>query len=201
MSYKNETLVSQIRATRQAAGLSQRGLSARAGLTQSHISQIERGTLEPGLTSLIDLARALDLELVLVPKKLLPAVNGILQPASPRRDLSPEAGKAAMQEIQRGERLIAKQKALYGSSAALDRLGENLRHLRHTPLHTKDLAIVRDVLESLLHHQASDQSHEIVDQIASKLQALRNRVSHASVDVPRPAYALDTEDDEDGDDA
>jgi transcriptional regulator with XRE-family HTH domain len=58
--------------------MSQRALSARTGLTQSHISKIESGTVEPGLDGLVTLARALDLEIVFVPKHLLPAVQGIL---------------------------------------------------------------------------------------------------------------------------
>ncbi|MNT44731.1 helix-turn-helix protein [compost metagenome] len=62
--------------------MSQRELSARSGLTQSHISQIERGAMEPGLSSLVDVARALDLEVVLAPKKLMPAIGNILGSAS-----------------------------------------------------------------------------------------------------------------------
>lgn len=196
MAYKSEGLVGQIKDARKAAGLSQRGLSARSGLTQSHISQIERSALEPGLSSLIDLARALDLELMLVPKKLLPAVKGILQSTQPSRDLSPEAGKAALQEIERGERLVIKQKKLYGGSASLDRIAENLRFLKHAPLRTSELAIVRDVIEDLHRYQASNQSREVVNEIAEKLQALRNRIAHGRVEEPRPAYALDEDEDD-----
>ncbi|MBT8005732.1 MAG: helix-turn-helix transcriptional regulator [Rhodospirillales bacterium] len=196
MSYKSEGLVGQIKDVRQAAGLSQRGLSDRSGLTQSHISQIERGTIEPGLSSLIDLARALDLELVLVPKKLLPAVKGVLQSTQPSRDLSPETGKAALKEIERGERLVIKQKKLYGGSASLDQIAENLRFLKHTPLRTRELAIVRDVIETLYRYQASNQSREIVNEIAAKLQTLRNRIAHGRVEEPRPAYAFDKDEDD-----
>lgn len=77
MDYKTEALIAQLRAARGAAGLSQRALSDRAGLAQSHISQIESGKMEPRLASLIDLARALDLEVMLVPRKLVPAVQGM----------------------------------------------------------------------------------------------------------------------------
>ena len=196
MSYKSEGLVGQIKDVRQADGLSQRGLSDRSGLTQSHISQIERGTIEPGLSSLIDLARALDLELVLVPKKLLPAVKGVLQSTQPSRDLSPETGQAALKEIERGERLVIKQKKLYGGSASLDQIAENLRFLKHTPLRTRELAIVRDVIETLYRYQASNQSREIVNEIAAKLQTLRNRIAHGRVEEPRPAYAFDKDEDD-----
>jgi len=102
MAYKSEALIGSLREAREMAGISQRDLSARSGLTQSHISQIERGTLEPGLSSLIDLSRALNLELVLVPKKLLPAVNGILQTSDVDREFSPEGGHNALRVIEKG---------------------------------------------------------------------------------------------------
>lgn len=92
MSYKSEDLVQTLKDRRAKAGLSQRALSDRSGLTQAHISQIETGKLEPGLASFIDMARALDLEVVLVPKKLLPAVEGLLCEAP--AVTSPEEGGA-----------------------------------------------------------------------------------------------------------
>src|SRR4051794_6989225 len=119
---------------RTAARISQRALSDRSGLTQAHISQIETGSLEPGLSSFINMARGLDLEVLLVPKKLLPAVQGILRQTSAEQS-SPQAGEAALREISRGERLIAKQKHLYGSSASLDRIADYFRFFRHAPLH------------------------------------------------------------------
>jgi transcriptional regulator with XRE-family HTH domain len=75
MGYKSEHLVSQVRDARGASGLSQRALRERTGQTQSHISQIESGKMEPGLSSFIDMARALDLEVMLVPRKLVPGVS------------------------------------------------------------------------------------------------------------------------------
>lgn len=194
MNYKGERLSHALRVARERAGLSQRALSARSGLTQSHISQIERGTLEPGLATLIDLARALNLELVLVPKRLLPAVNGLLRAEPTERDLSPEAGRAAVREIGRGERLLEKHKALYGSSADLDRIADILRFLRHAPLRTADLKVVSDAVDALRRYQASKQAHPQVAEIAATLQALRNRIAHDRADAPRPAYALDGDD-------
>lgn len=196
MSYKSEALIDSLREAREVAGISQRDLSARSGLTQSHISQIERGTLDPGLSSLIDLSRALDLELVLVPKKLLPAVNGILQTSDAERELSPEGGHNALRVIEKGERLVKKQKSLYGSSADLDRIADALRFLRHAPLRATDLAAVKNAIETLNHFQASDQSRETVRDTASTLQDLRNRITHALSEAPRAAYSLAEEDDD-----
>jgi transcriptional regulator with XRE-family HTH domain len=195
VGYKSEDIVRAIRDRRTDAGVSQRALSARSGLAQGHISQIETGALEPGLSSFIDMARALDLELVLVPRKLLPAVEGILRQTAPRQ-FSPEAGEAALREIARGERLINKLKTLYGSSNSLDRILEYLRFFRQVPLRDSDMAIVTNVINTLRRYQASPQAQPVVDSIAVELRALRNRLAHPPTEAPRPAYAQDDEDDD-----
>ncbi len=195
MGYKSEDLIREIRDRRTDAGISQRALAARSGLTQAHISQIETGTLEPGLSSFIDMARALDLEIMLVPKKFLPAVQGILRQTSTEQS-TPQDGEAALREIGRGERLVIKQKQLYGSSADLDRIADALRFLRHAPLRKPDLQIVTGAINKLRRYQASPQSKDIVAAIATDLQQLRNRVVHSPSEAPRPAYAIDDEDDD-----
>jgi transcriptional regulator with XRE-family HTH domain len=195
MGYKSEDLIQQIRGRRADAGISQRALAARSGLTQAHISQIETGTLEPGLSSFIDMARALDLEIMLVPKKFLPAVQGILHQTSTDQS-TPQEGEAALREIARGERLVIKQKQLYGSSADLDRIADALRFLRHAPLRKPDLQIVTGAINKLRRYQASQQSKEIVAALATELHQLRNRLVHNPSEAPRPAYAIDDEDDD-----
>jgi transcriptional regulator with XRE-family HTH domain len=195
VGYKSEDLIREIRDRRADAGISQRALAARSGLTQAHISQIETGTLEPGLSSFIDMARALDLEIMLVPKKFLPAVQGILRQTSTAQS-TPQDGEAALREIARGERLVIKQKQLYGSSADLDRIADALRFLRHAPLRKPDLQIVTDAINKLRRYQASQQSKDVVAALATELQQLRNRLVHNPSEAPRPAYAIDDEDDD-----
>jgi len=195
VGYKSEDLIREIRDRRTDAGISQRALAARSGLTQAHISQIETGTLEPGLSSFIDMARALDLEIMLVPKKFLPAVQGILRQTSTEQS-TPQDGEAALREIGRGERLVIKQKQLYGSSADLDRIADALRFFRHAPLRKPDLQIVTGAINKLRRYQASPQSKDIVAAIATDLQQLRNRVVHSPSEAPRPAYAINDEDDD-----
>src|SRR5215468_5437773 len=82
MSYASDEIVENLRTARQRIGLSQRDLSARIGVPQSHISKIESGGADLRLSTLIELARALDHEVVLVPRKLLPAVEAIVGSAS-----------------------------------------------------------------------------------------------------------------------
>jgi len=82
MNYSTEELILAIKAARKNRRLSQRALSARAGIPQSHISNIENGAVDITLSTLIELTRALDLEVTLVPRKLIPAVQSIIRSTS-----------------------------------------------------------------------------------------------------------------------
>jgi transcriptional regulator with XRE-family HTH domain len=72
-------IASLIKEARLAKSLTQRELGRRVGLPQSHISKIEKGGVDLQLSSLAEIARALDLEVKLVPRKALPAVEGIVR--------------------------------------------------------------------------------------------------------------------------
>lgn len=190
MAYQSESLIAQAREVREALGISQRALSERAGLTQSHISQIESGKMEPGLSSFVDVTRALDLELMLVPKKLVPAVLGLVK-AQATPDMHIHAGQPNDKRFARAERLVKKLKQLYGSSADLDRIEDTLRFLRRVNLSDQEMQLVRELIARLERYQASAQAAPIVRDIAQNLQRLRNSIAHGAPSEPRPAYALD----------
>jgi transcriptional regulator with XRE-family HTH domain len=63
---------------RSKKGISQAALGTLVGLPQSHISKIENGAVDVKLSSLIELARVLDLDVRLVPRRVLPAVDGLI---------------------------------------------------------------------------------------------------------------------------
>lgn len=74
-------ITQQIKEAREAKGLSQRALSKKIGIPQSHISKIENGTVNLQLSSLIELARVLELELMLVPKGAQKATSALVKEA------------------------------------------------------------------------------------------------------------------------
>ncbi len=82
MDPKVEHIALELKKARQNLQLSQRELSARVGLPQAHISKIENGSVSPTLASLIEMARALDLEVMLIPRKFVPAVQAITRSAN-----------------------------------------------------------------------------------------------------------------------
>ncbi len=72
-----------LRAARKAEGLSQRALSDRIGLTQAQISKFENGRADPRLSSLVEVARGVGVEVMLVPKDAVPAALALgAQPES-----------------------------------------------------------------------------------------------------------------------
>jgi transcriptional regulator with XRE-family HTH domain len=89
MAYSTEQIARALKAARLAKGLSQRALSELAAVPQSHISRIESGHVDLRISSLAEIARALDLEVTLVPRMHLSAVRSIIRPGSagaePRR--------------------------------------------------------------------------------------------------------------------
>ena len=79
MNYTIAHIAEKLKVARQAKGLSQSKLSQLAGVPQSHISKIENGAVDLRLSSLIELSRVLELELTLVPRTALPAINSIVR--------------------------------------------------------------------------------------------------------------------------
>ena len=69
----------QIKQARGKRGWSQRQLGAAIGLPQPHISAIESGEIVPRFDTLLDLVRVLDLDLLLVPRSLVPAVQSLIR--------------------------------------------------------------------------------------------------------------------------
>ncbi len=190
MGYKSEHLVSEIREVREASGLSQRGLSDRTGQSQSHISQIESGKMEPGLSSFIDMARALDLEVMLVPKKLVPGVRGLV-----RSQATPEmyihAGQPNDKLFARAERLIKQIKQRLGTSAVLNRVEEYLRFLRRVNLSDREMQLVREQIARIERYKDRPDTEVVTHDVAQILQRLRSDIAHRASSEPKPAYSLD----------
>jgi transcriptional regulator with XRE-family HTH domain len=68
-----------LKESRRKRGWSQTELGKRAGLPQMHVSGIESGKIVPRFDTLLDLARVLDYDLVMVPRALVPAVQALIR--------------------------------------------------------------------------------------------------------------------------
>ena len=87
--YSTEHVIQTLKLARRDKRLSQRELGAKAGVPQGHISKIENGTVDLKLSSLIGLARILGLEVMLVPRNLVPAVETLARGGGGAQPLRP----------------------------------------------------------------------------------------------------------------
>lgn len=74
-----QTVLQTLRETRLERGLKQAELANKLGIGQSQISDLERAAVDPRLSTVQDVARVLDLELMLVPRQLIPVIDGLVR--------------------------------------------------------------------------------------------------------------------------
>jgi len=219
-----EQLGGRLRAARRAKGLSQRELSQRSGFTQAHISRIESGLVDLQASSLLELARSLDLELTLTPRQAKPAIEAIVRSAeaaavSPKvrinldrlnevaRALSHAAASPALSEILR-QNLQTTNEGLQAVLKKYPPIANALRDpnaIRELDRLTDRLSAARRAIESidlgdrnelLRQHKKIETLLGGVSTAAGELSELRNRVTHHERDTLKPAYALDDSDED-----
>jgi predicted transcriptional regulator len=66
-----------LKARRQSLALTQQDVAKRAGLLQTNYSKIEQGKTDPRFSTVQDVARALGLEVMLIPTELVDTVNAL----------------------------------------------------------------------------------------------------------------------------
>ena len=79
MVYAIKELTGKLRAARKKKKLSQRAFAKSIAVPQSRLSRIENGIVDLQTSNLLEIARALDLELMLVPRQAVPAVNSLIR--------------------------------------------------------------------------------------------------------------------------
>jgi transcriptional regulator with XRE-family HTH domain len=199
MTPGTEHIAMLLRNARENKGLSQRELSALSGVRQSQISTIEKGAVDLRLSSLIELARALDMELTLVPRLALPAVQSIVRSVAS----APDEGKGlrlALKDLNRFQQTIARNpSALPLTSEETAELQQQLRFLSHFHLSETDLKTVQAAHKSLRAYLSDHDNLNRLRQAFAHLRSLRNKVAHqpATLSAPvsvQPAYTLDEDD-------
>lgn len=73
------TLVQQLIALREEQQITQAALSERSGLSRMTIVRTEKGQIDPRLSTILVMARALGLELMLVPSELTQPLSEFIQ--------------------------------------------------------------------------------------------------------------------------
>ena len=73
-----QPFITMLKNARKAMGLSERELANKLGIPQSHLSKIEGGSVNLKLTSFVEMARGLDLEVMLIPRQKISLVKSLI---------------------------------------------------------------------------------------------------------------------------
>ena len=203
MSTAIEDIAASIKAARIAKGFTQKQLGERVGLPQSHISKIEGGSVDLQISSLVEIARALDLELKLVPRKTVPAIEGVLRSQRERSETS-----RTLATIAETNRFAERVRESYPSVTEVTELQSALKDIQAVNFTPETLKVIQQALQPVAHlkkHlqdlgwalEQQEGTKKLAQQIAASTRALkhvRNLQVHAiDRDSARklPAYRLE----------
>lgn len=203
--YTLEEIATTLRQARAARGLSQRALSAKTGLTQTHISKIENAAVDLRLSNLLELARALELEVMLVPRKAVPATQGLVR-ALEGSTRTPEdfsqfirglaraakALQAVAPDAQETQRLAELAKAFQGlhlTDARVQAIRNYDQALRDATPELQRLS--QSLLNSLARNDDLQKARLLTDQLDQVRNAIVRAGPTESPASAKPAYRLD----------
>ena len=198
MSYKADHLNIALRKARIDTGLSQRELSTKSGVPQAQISKFENGAVDLRLSSLVALFRALGLELELVPKKAVPAVQSIVRSTTLRATIDPEQLASAQIVLDHVLQELAKRDQ---RSKEFERLQEHANFFKKVRIPTDQIISFKRWAKYLERLQKNPIDSEKITTLMKRTEELRSQLEHMEALPnqrlrPRPVYSLE---DEDGD--
>ncbi|MFY0614109.1 MAG: helix-turn-helix domain-containing protein [Hyphomicrobiaceae bacterium] len=195
MSYASQDITDALKSARESMDLSQRDLSQRTGVPQSHISKIENGGADIRLSSLIELARALDLDLRLVPRKAVPAVDSVVRSVAREPVATP-----AIKEINRALRAVSTLRQVDQYQESWTKLESNLRAIKKMENVGREMQALLEITKPVREMQKLAEAVELpgkqIKAVEQAAQRLRNRLVHelpTRPSLPQPAYRVDDE--------
>ncbi len=194
--YTLEHIAHALKEARKRKGLSQRALSQRSSLPQSQISKIENGAVDLRVSSLIELARALDLELRLVPQTAIPAIDAIVR-RTELRALENIPNKEWQQFLNEISTRSAKNPEHKEYAQIHNYLREIWRALPSTEKNSKKNMRVN----TFKNHLKKLDDEKEMQKLLTLLRNWRNELAHSHAKASeaekiRPAYILDAENDD-----
>ena len=196
MSYKTDHLNTALRKARIDTGLSQRELSTKSGVPQAQISKFENGAVDLRLSSLVALFRALGLELELVPKKAVPAIQSIVRSTTLGATIDPEQLASAQNALDHVLQELAKRDQ---RSKEFERLQEHAIFFKKVRIPADQINSFKRWAKYLERLQKNPIDSEKITTLMTRTEELRNQLEHMEALPnqrlrPRPVYSLEEED-------
>lgn len=197
MRIGDDNIADVIRRARVAHGLTQKQLGERTGIPQSHISKIEKGGVDIKLSSLTEIGRALELEIQLVPRQALSAVEASLRDAE-----TVEKNNRARALLSREKRIADRIHSEYPDLPDSWSYFEIIRDLLRIGIDPQDIALLEATLKPARKLEAVLETYDraaIGKQLTTAtttLRAFRNAQAHKVIEAGSPvraAYRLEDE--------
>jgi len=202
MTYATEHIVSALKTARETKRLSQRELSAKSGVPQGHISKIETAVVDLRLSSLVELARVLDLELTLVPRKSVSAVQSIVRSGTPQNTVvhEAEAAHSAQRELAKILKTTKSLPEIASITKEMAQFQRQLQELQRLQIAKPEAKALREINKAVKAFRNNTNNIGTIRQIIFQFQSIRNAIAHNTINLPqieqvRPAYSLDGDDD------
>lgn len=169
-----------------------------AGVPQAQISRFERGAVDLRLSSLVSLARALDLELELVPRNALPAVQSIVRNTEGREPRTNTAVRGVNMELSKLAKFLQSAELPQIPSKEIALALSNVRALQQLRPSATQMSAIKEMSKALTRFDPERLNKEIFAPYAEQLRVLRNQLAHIPPieSIPRPAYSLEEDADE-----
>ncbi|MBI3898355.1 MAG: helix-turn-helix domain-containing protein [Gammaproteobacteria bacterium] len=195
MAYTTEAIAEALKTARESKSLSQRALAKLAGVPQSHISKIESGAVDLRLSSLVEIARALDLEVMLVPRKNMSAVQSMVR-SSERPAPQGAPGPSSARELKKLQDTLGVTLHDYPAVKELAQLQRQARDLQRLAVRLPDLSVLRETTKALQAFKGTAANLNALKHVLSDMQHLRNTLVHQvpRVGTVKPAYSLEDDD-------
>ncbi len=194
MGYESDHLSTAIQKARVRMGLSQRDLSTKSGVSQAQISKFENGTIDLRLSSLVALFRAVELELELVPRACLPAVQSIVRSTTPRAAINPKLFTKAKFALDSVLQELAKSGQW---PREYEHLQEHLDFLERARIPATQTENFKRLVKHLEDSQKTPLDFEKIKKLLRRTKELRKQIerTRSNESLPLgPAYSLKEED-------
>jgi hypothetical protein len=146
----------------------------------------------------VSLARALDLELELVPRNALPAVQSIVRNTEGREPRTNTAVRGVNMELSKLAKFLQSAELPQIPPKEIALALSNVRALQQLRPSATHMSAIKEMSKALTKFDPERLNKEIFAPYAEQLRVLRNQLAHMPPieSIPRPAYSLEEDADE-----
>ncbi len=167
-----KAIAQALKDARKSRNLSQRELSSLANVPQGHISKIENSAVDLRLSSLSELAHALELELLLVPQQHVKSVQTMVKSPPKAAAKTESAEQTYLEQLQERLRQIIRDGPSVDAMIELTQIRRILAELEKLPISSSALRAVRSAGEAAQKYQENEDALPAVREALARLNVL-----------------------------